>query len=136
MSMQIAPIDPPESISTISEAEQTIFEDLLYLLGITSKYVGYHYLSYAILLVLHQPDRLWLVTKWLYPDVAKHFLTDWRTIERGMRFAINVAWSTRHEKLQSISQNYLDYRPNITEFIMFNSTSFIFFKSLSYFMLW
>ncbi len=117
MSLYTVPFVQRKALSLATEKEQERISDLLYWLGITSKYVGYHYLSYAVLLVMRQPERLLLVTKWLYPDIAKHFLTDWRTVERGMRFSIQVAWTTRPEQLQSISQDVLDHRPSIAKFI-------------------
>lgn len=106
-----------ETILEISEMEREEIGDLLYQLGITTKYVGYDYLSYAIHLCMHQPERLCLVTKWLYPDVAEHFQIDWKTVERGMRFANNIAWSTRSEKLRCIAQGRLIEKPCAAQFI-------------------
>ena len=45
--------------------------DLLYRLGATANYTGFFHMAYAVWLCVEQPDRLLLVTKWLYPEVAK-----------------------------------------------------------------
>ena len=97
--------------------EQQAITDMLYWLGISEKYTGFDYLSYAILLVLRQPERLCLATKWLYPDVAKHYRTNWQTVERGMRYAINLVWTFRRAQLQQLAQHELDRRPCIVQFL-------------------
>ena len=97
--------------------EQQAVTDMLYWLGISEKYTGFDYLSYAILLVLHQPERLCLATKWLYPDVAKHYRTNWQTVERGMRYAIDLVWTFRRAQLQQLAQHELDRRPCIVQFL-------------------
>ena len=45
--------------------------DLLYQLGISANYKGFLHTAYAVSLCVEQQDRLLLVTKWLYPDVAR-----------------------------------------------------------------
>ena len=52
--------------------ELTQIYDLLYSLGITANYSGFFYTSYAVCLAARQPERLLLVTKWLYPEAAEH----------------------------------------------------------------
>lgn len=97
--------------------EQQAVTDMLYWLGISEKYTGFDYLSYAILLVLRQPERLCLATKWLYPDVAKHYRTNWQTVERGMRYAINLIWTLRRTQLQQIARQDLSDKPCIVRFL-------------------
>ena len=50
---------------------ETKVYDLLYRLGATANYTGFFHMAYAVWLCVEQPDRLLLVTKWLYPEVAK-----------------------------------------------------------------
>ena len=52
--------------------------DLLYHLGVTANYTGFFHTAYAVSLCAEQPDRLLLVTKWLYPEVAKQYGTNWK----------------------------------------------------------
>ena len=54
--------------------------DMLCRLGATANYRGFSYTAYAVLLCVQQQDRLLLVTKWLYPDVAKRYGTNWKAV--------------------------------------------------------
>lgn len=65
---------------------------LLNRLGLTSDYVGYFYLSYGLWLCMHQPERLELVTKWLYPDIAAHYRTNGRSVEHGISRVLDRIW--------------------------------------------
>ena len=58
---------------------------LLYRLGATANYTGFSYLVRALQLCAEEPERLLLVTKWLYPDVAKQYGTNWKAVERDIR---------------------------------------------------
>lgn len=53
----------------MSTVEITDVYGLLNELGVTSNYTGYFHASQAILLSAKEPERLLLVTKWIYPDV-------------------------------------------------------------------
>ena len=57
--------------------------DLLYQLGISANYKGFFHAAYAVSLCMERQDRLLLVTKWLYPDVAKRYRTNWKAVERN-----------------------------------------------------
>ena len=91
--------------------------ELLYNLGITEKYAGFFYTAAAVHLAACRPERLALITKWLYPDVAKQFRTDWRNVERGIRAAVEIAWKLRPDKLAEIARRGLDRRPTNSQFI-------------------
>ena len=58
---------------------------LLHRLGATANYTGFSYLVRALQLCAEEPERLLLVTKWLYPDVAKQYGTKWKAVERDIR---------------------------------------------------
>ena len=47
--------------------------DALYQLGLTANYTGFFHIAYAVHLAVQSPQRLRLVTKWLYPDVAAYY---------------------------------------------------------------
>ena len=59
--------------------------DLLYSLGVTANYKGFLHTTYAVSLCMERQDRLLLVTKWLYPDVARRYGTNWKAVERNIR---------------------------------------------------
>ena len=117
MNQQTFSFYPASILPAELPVEQQAITDMLYWLGISKKYIGFDYLSCAILLVLRQPERLCLATKWLYPDVAKHYRTNWQTVERGMRYAINLVWTMRRAQLQQITQYDLQCRPCIVQFL-------------------
>lgn len=52
-------------------------------LGLLPSSVCYFYMAEALRLSLREPDRLLLVTKHVYPDVARCFDTNWKCVERG-----------------------------------------------------
>ena len=54
-------------------------------LGLLPSSVCYFYMAEALRLSLREPDRLLLVTKHVYPDVARCFDTNWKCVERGLR---------------------------------------------------
>ena len=91
--------------------------DLLYWLGITAKYAGFFHASYAIFIAKQQPDRLALVTKWLYPEVARRYNTNWRAVEKNIRTVVSVAWETRPRQLEHIAHQKLEHKPKNTQFL-------------------
>ena len=92
-------------------------QDLLYSLGITAKYVGFFYTSCAVHLATQNPERLLLITKWLYPEVAKKYGTSWYNVEKNIRFAVALAWELRRDKLTDIAKFDLYRRPTNSQFI-------------------
>lgn len=64
-----------------------------------------------------EPDRLLLVTKHVYPDVARCFDTNWKCVERGLRRATNVAWNTAPEKLSELAHRHLTEKPSVSELL-------------------
>ena len=77
--------------------------NLLHRLGVTANYTGFFHTAYAISLCAKQPDRLLMVTKWLYPEVAKQYGTNWKAVERNIRTISHVAWKTNRTHLRNIA---------------------------------
>lgn len=75
------------------------------------------YTAHAVTLCMQQQERLLLVTKWLYPDVAKHYGTNWRAVERNIRTASAIAWERNRPLLEALAQRRLKRRPRSTEFL-------------------
>ena len=107
----------------IESTIQNLVADILYSIGITEKYSGFNYLSTAIIFSIVDPESLSLVTKRLYPDVAKHFNTNWRTVEASIRKLINVAWSLRKEKIIEMCADVLHTKPKPSQFISIITTN-------------
>ena len=78
---------------------------------------GFRYAAYAAALCAPSQDRLLLVTKWLYPDVADHFGTSWSCVERDLRTVIAVAWERNPALLANLAQYPLDCKPSCAQFI-------------------
>ena len=91
--------------------------DLLYSLGVSANYKGFFHTAYAVSLCMEQQDRLLLVTKWLYPDVAKKYGTNWKAVERNIRTVSTIAWKRNRTLLESIAHRPLDRHLCSTEFL-------------------
>lgn len=99
--------------------------DLLHRLGITANYNGYFYTAYAVHLAVERPQRLLLVTKWLYADVADHYGTNWKAVERSLRTAITVAWETNPALLSELAGHPLREKPRPANFLAILAARFM-----------
>ena len=90
---------------------------LLHRLGLTANYRGYFYVSYGIVLCAKEQERLLLVTKRLYPEVAKRYGTNWKAVERNIRTSIRIVWSKNPHKLQQLTGCPISSRPTAAHFI-------------------
>lgn len=98
---------------------------MLYRFGITAENAPFFYTAYAVYLSVQQPERLLLVTKWLYPEVAKHYSTTWHGVERGIRLAIDIAWRTDPQLLEKLAQHPLERKPTASKFLAIMTTYFL-----------
>ncbi len=104
-------------MSTDVGASRKDAHDLLYQLGVSANYKGFSQTAYAVSLCMEQPDRLLLVSKLLYPDVAKRYGTNWKAVERDIRTASTIAWERNRPLLESLAKRPLDRRLRTTEFL-------------------
>lgn len=58
-----------------------------------------------------------MVTKWLYPEVAKHYETACTRVEQGIRLSADTAWKTHPELLERLSHGPIREKPTASEFI-------------------
>lgn len=98
-------------------AEQLEIYKLLYDLGITANYKGFFHLGYALELCAQQPERLQLVTKRLYPDIAKRYQTTWVAVERNIRTAKELIWKKHRLQLEQIAGTPLHQKPGNAQFL-------------------
>ena len=103
----------------------TVVYDLLYQLGVTANYTGFFHAAYAVSLCVEQPDRLLLVTKWLYPEVAKRYGTNWKAVERNIRTVITVVWEQNRAMLEGLARRPLLQRPCAAQFLSILSNSLL-----------
>ena len=91
--------------------------NLLYRLGITAKYIGFYHASYAVYLAVLHPKQLTLVTKLLYPAVARHYETSWQRVERNIRTVIGIAWNSNRALLVELARHPLPEKPTPAHFL-------------------
>ena len=85
--------------------------DLPYRLGVTANYTGFFHMASAVLLCVQSPERLQLVTKWLYPDVAKLYGTSWKAVERNIRTVGSIIWRENRPLLEELARRPLTQKP-------------------------
>lgn len=66
--------------------------DILHNMGVPAHIKGYGFIRQSIMMVVKDPEVISLVTKRLYPDIAKLNNTTPSRVERAIRHAIEVAW--------------------------------------------
>ena len=91
---------------------QTEVYDLLYHLGVTANYTGFFQTASAVRLCMEQPERLLLVTKWVYPDVARHYKTNWKAVERNIRTVNGIVWEQSRPFLEKLASRKLLSKPS------------------------
>ena len=89
----------------------------LYCLGVTPNYKSYHMTVAAVSLAEESPEYLHLVTKLLYPTVAKQYKTTWQAVERNIRSAAERAWSGGAARFEELTGRRLEKKPTASQFI-------------------
>ena len=65
---------------------------ILHNMGVPAHIKGYSFLRQSIVMAVEDPEVISLVTKRLYPDIARINKTTASRVERAIRHAIEVAW--------------------------------------------
>lgn len=78
---------------------QKIITKVILELGIPANIRGYHFIRDAIIFCIKDFELLNYVTKELYPSIAKKHNTTPYKVERGMRHAIEVAWTKGNKEI-------------------------------------
>lgn len=76
-------------------------------IGIPAHLKGYYYIRESLAILAHHPEFINMVTKALYPEVAKKFGTTSVRVERSIRNAVCVLWNTGNKDILQ------EYFPNI-----------------------
>ena len=87
--------------------------------GITPNMKGFAYLKEAIIMVYLDSDDLNTMTKVVYPNIAKLYITSPRAVERCIRIAIEKAWKKgrSNEFYEKVGFKWLNQRPTNSEYI-------------------
>lgn len=90
-------------------------------IGFPSSYAGTDYLAFSLLYISRHIDEPLLISKIIYPAVAKEFHTDASNVEKAIRTAIEHVW--KNANLMTLSKFYpyevenKNGRPSNGEFI-------------------
>lgn len=98
---------------------------LLTNLGITSNYNGFYYISQALFLTSTGMENLLLITKRLYPHVARLHNTSSKNVERNIRHAIDIAWKSNPELVCQLAGRNITQRPTSGEFLAILTNSLL-----------
>jgi two-component system response regulator (stage 0 sporulation protein A) len=66
--------------------------EMLRFFGIPAHIKGYRYIREAVIMAVNDPNTVDLITKHIYPDIAKKHGTTPSKVERAMRHALEIAW--------------------------------------------
>mgnify|MGYP002511528930 CR=1 FL=1 len=101
----------------ISPSYSKLIQWLLHSLGATENYNGFFPAVYAVQLSIGDPERLRLITKLIYPDVAAHCGTNWKAVERNIRTLVSVAWENDPLMLSELAGFPLKRKPTNAQFL-------------------
>ena len=104
-------------MNTMNTMHEPEIEYLIRSLGIGATYRVFGYLIYGTKLCLSDDNYLLFVSKYLYPDIAKHYNTSCYSVERNIRTVIKVCWEHGNKHLlEKIALRPLYDRPTSGEF--------------------
>lgn len=83
---------------SVQEITEQVIAELLRELGVPAQIKGYLYLREAISVTVDDGGELQMVTKCLYPAIAKHHGTTASRVERAIRHAIELSWCRGNEE--------------------------------------
>lgn len=96
---------------------------LLRRLGATANYIGFFHMAYALQLCVEEQERLLLITKLLYPDVAKRYGTTWKAVERNIRTVTSIIWESNQPLVEALAHRSLPEKPSTAQFLAILSAS-------------
>lgn len=87
--------------------------------GVNRSYTGHSYVVYGLSLIIEDPERLELITKSLYLDIARHYKTSWSCVEKNIRTIVNSIWYSHNTELLDIifNKSNRDKKPTNKEFL-------------------
>jgi Sporulation initiation factor Spo0A C terminal. len=81
-----------EKDSNCEEDLEILVTRTLHLLGIPAHIKGHRYLREAIIMAIDDPKAVGLITKYIYPDIAKLFDTTPSRVNHAICHALDIAW--------------------------------------------
>lgn len=91
--MDALAINPNTFTNTLSFHEESRnIQRLMLTIGFPQHVYGYNYITYALELIMEDPEILHHITKELYPEIAKHYGSTPARVERAIRTSIQIVW--------------------------------------------
>lgn len=110
-----------ENKGHINSKLEMMVTEIIHQIGIPAHIKGYHYLRVAIILSVKDGEIMGLITKLLYPTIAKKYNTTSACVERAIRHAIGVAWKKGDKDALNLYFGYIiqngQGKPTNSEFI-------------------
>ena len=98
---------------------ELLITKVLHLLGIPAHIKGYRYLREAIITTINNPKATDLITKNLYPDIAKMYATTPSRVSRAIDHAVAVSWErSSNSPLAALIFAKRESKPKNGEFIL------------------
>ena len=91
--------------------------DLLNRLGISANYIGFFHTACAVALCRAEPERLMLVTKRVYSEVARQCGTSRSAVEHNIRTVCDVAWKNNRRLLEQLAHRPFPQKPHNAQFL-------------------
>lgn len=87
-------------------------------LGTAKTCLGYDYIVYGLLLMYKNPECITCITKSLYIDIAVHYGTTWKCVEKNIRNVITSLWIPENNTVlrQIFNRSSTSDRPTNKEF--------------------
>lgn len=110
-----------QSLKSESETVDNVIDELLKEIGVSCKLKGHEIISHAIKLIIEDSSYIEHITNKLYPALAEKFNSTPSKIERAIRYAITVVFTSRDvSNVYDIFGNSISVntgKPTNTEFI-------------------
>ncbi len=98
---------------------------LLKRLGLTPNYTGHYQTAYAVYMAIQDPQVLCLITKCLYPEVAKYCGVTDSAVERNIRTGAGIIWKYHAAELQALTETPLTECPKNAQFLSILTEHFL-----------
>ena len=102
------------------QSPESELAELLRELGIAAQLKGYRYLQEAVSITIREGGEPQMVTKCLYPAIAKRYATTPSRVERAIRHAVEASWARGNPELLRVcfgSTGAANARPTNSQFI-------------------
>ncbi len=106
-----------ETVQTQKKAGSAKISEMIGKFGIRPSLKGYSYLKFAIPYILENRYVMDAITKELYPEIARKFNTQPKSVERDIRHCIDISWKTSANKYNETFGYEFKKRPTNKEFI-------------------